>query len=333
MMNIEVAINLVNKLYFEAKGQPINSIQTNLLRGVWFNQSYEEIADNCYCSMSNIKMIGSTFWTELSQILGERVTKKTARAILENYYQERKTGKVRKSLLNHQQKDIFPSINETQIEPTFPKLDPWFSSEILWRMTERLDTCLRTLTSTSSNNLSPLISLSEKLKLLYCLNGQNYSLNRTYLDIIDICRHIIHDLTIQFPHQTIILSLFNEPILSEYDLTVNTLMDKKLIDNILKYLLANALQYSHPNSTITLDINIEDQQAIFTVIDQGIGIPNDELEQVFQPFYCGSNACKKSGDGLGLTIVEKSVRWHQGEISVSSQIEKGSIFTVVLPVV
>lgn len=325
-MDIEVAINLVDKLYFKQTNQHINSIQINLLRGVWLDQTYEEIANTCYCSVSNVKMIGATFWSELSQILGEKVTKKTVRAILESYDQERKTGKLRKPLINTKNKELLHRNNKTQI-------DPWFSSEMLWRMTERLDDSLEKITSTSSTDLSSIISLSEKLKLLYCLSPEKYSLNRTSLDIIDICRHLINHLKIQFPYRSITLSLFEEPILSDYDITINTLIDKKLIYNIFKHLLTNALQYSPAKSTISLDINIEDRKGIFTVIDQGIGVPSNELEQVFQPFYCGSNTGKKSGDGLGLTIVEKSIRLHQGEIFLSSQIEKGSIFTVVLPVV
>ncbi|TVQ42257.1 MAG: sensor histidine kinase [Gloeocapsa sp. DLM2.Bin57] len=67
------------------------------------------------------------------------------------------------------------------------------------------------------------------------------------------------------------------------------------------------------------------------VPDKEIRIIN-ELKQVFQPFYFATNTDQKSRDGLGLTIVQKSLRLHQGEICVSSQINKGSTFMVVLPV-
>ncbi|MDP5339490.1 MAG: ATP-binding protein [Nodularia sp. (in: cyanobacteria)] len=80
-------------------------------------------------------------------------------------------------------------------------------------------------------------------------------------------------------------------------------------------------------------MNVEAQQGILTVADQGIGIPPEELEQIFQPFYCVPNARKWSGDGLGLSIVQKSLLLHQGEIYVASEVDNGSVFTVILPIV
>src|SRR6056297_2187889 len=99
-MDIELVINIVDKLYYEKNNQRLNSIQINLLRGVWLNQSYEQIAKNCYCSVPNVKMIGSELWKLLSQILGEKVTKRTLRIILESYYQDLKIGKIRKTRIN-----------------------------------------------------------------------------------------------------------------------------------------------------------------------------------------------------------------------------------------
>lgn len=327
-MNIEVAINLVDTLYFEKNNQHINSVQMNLLRGVWLDYSYEEIANICYCSISNIKMIGSTFWTELSQILGEKVTKKTVRAILESYHEDHKTGKIRKTLHQTEKQYILPKNAETKIDLPLSKSDLWTSSEILWRMTERLDDSLKKIDSICDTDLNNIKSFSEKLKLLYHLSQPNYLFAPTFSNIIDFFRNLINN----FSHKDIVISLFEEPILFDYDLSINILFDEKILHYLFKQLLINALQYSPADSIITIDINIENQKGIFTITDEGIGIPTNELENIFEPFYCGSNAKEKCGDGLGLTIVEKSVRLHQGEICVSSQIEEGSIFTIILPI-
>lgn len=174
--------------------------------------------------------------------------------------------------------------------------------------------------------------MSEKLRLIHHLNSNKYSLNRELFDIVSICRCLISEFKIDFPRREIILSLFNDPILPHYNVMLNTFIDEKLVKNILKELLFNALEYSSRESSVTLDINVEDQKGIFSIIDHGIGISGNELNQIFQPFYCATNVNKNSRNGLGLTIVEKSVRLHQGEISVSSQIKKGSTFTVILPV-
>ncbi|MEA5537218.1 sensor histidine kinase [Crocosphaera sp. XPORK-15E] len=334
-MDIEVAINLVDKLVFQKNNQHLSCIQINLLRSVWLNQSYEELAEICYCSVSNIKMVGSAFWTELSQILGEKVTKRTVRAILESYHQDLKQGKLRRTTIKtgNNNNNLRKTANTIKTIKSEEIPDSWFDSEILFRLTERLDNSLKTISTNCNTDLIPIKSLSEKLQLINSLSRQKYSLNRTSLDIINICRNLINDFNLHYPNRRIILSLFEEPVLPHYDLSVSTLIDEKLVQNILKNLLSNALQYSNPESIITLDLNVEEQKGIFTVIDEGIGIPPDELEQVFQPCYSATNARQWSGDGLGLTIVEKSVRLHQGQVSVASQLKQGSTFIVVLPVV
>lgn len=335
IMDIEKAINLVDRFIYQEKNQHLNTIQINLLRGVWLNQSYEEIAENCYCSLSNIKVVGAAFWAELSQFFGEKVTKKTIRFILESYHQDLITGKLRSTRLQtqHNYNKLHNRLNSTNMIQPQGIADPWFNSEILLRMTERLEHSLNTISTDSHAATRRLQSFSDKLKLLHDLSAKDYTLNCADVDIIKLCRDVIHHLSLAFPDRTIIFSLFEDAILPEYNLSLSTFIDQKLVEYILMNLLYNALQYSSPTTPVILDLNVEDQKGIFTIIDQGVGIPANELVQVFQPFYCAANTYDKSGDGLGLTIVEKSVKLHQGQVSVDSQIEQGSTFTIVLPVV
>jgi two-component sensor histidine kinase len=332
-MDIEVAINLVDKLFVQAKNEHLNSIQINLLRGVWLHQSYEEIAASCYCSISTIKMIGARLWTDLSKSLGEKVTKKTVRTILESYAQDLKAGKLRSQRIKPAQPHQSPKKNhqENPIQ-TQTKYDSWFNYALLLPLTEKLDSSVEKALIHGNAGLSEIQSLSKKLQLLHHLSSPQYSLTCRHLDMMPICRNVIKNLTAKFRNRQIIFSLFEEPVLPHYDLSINTWADPKLVYHSLENILINALQYSDPESAITLDLNIEEQKGIFTVIDEGIGIPSDELEQIFQPFYCATNARQRSGHGLGLTIVEKSVRLHDGELFVSSQIKQGSTFTVVFPV-
>ncbi|HEY0610364.1 MAG TPA: sensor histidine kinase, partial [Chitinophaga sp.] len=65
--------------------------------------------------------------------------------------------------------------------------------------------------------------------------------------------------------------------------------------------------------------------------DNGIGIAPDELDKVFEPFYRGANAHQTRGHGLGLSICKKIVQLHKGYITVSSTLNKGTVFTVLLP--
>ena len=66
--------------------------------------------------------------------------------------------------------------------------------------------------------------------------------------------------------------------------------------------------------------------------DRGIGIPSEEIEGLFTPFYRASNAARIPGTGIGLSIVREFVELHNGSIRVQSEYGKGSVFTVVLPV-
>lgn len=333
-MDIEVAIKLVDKLFVQAKNEHLNSVQINLLRGVCLNKSYEEIAEICYCSISYIKMIGAGLWRDLSQILGEKVTKRTVIAILESYDQDLKTGKLRSQRIKSTELSQL-TLKTAQDEPIQPQniTYSWFNSALLLQLTEKLDHSVQKALSDTNCNLSGIQFLSKKLQQIHYLSSPQYSLNCEHLDIISICRNLINNLKVYFPDHNIILSLFEEPILPDHDLSVTVLIDKNLVQSILQNLLINALQYSEHKTIVTLALDIEDQKIIFTVIDEGIGIPNQELEQVFQPFYCATNTRQYSRDGLGLFIVERSVRLHQGEIFVSSQIKEGSTFRVILPVI
>ena len=69
-----------------------------------------------------------------------------------------------------------------------------------------------------------------------------------------------------------------------------------------------------------------------SVKDTGIGIAAEDHEKIFEPFYRGKNASSESGVGLGLSLVKEVVDLHGGKILVQSELNKGSIFSILLPV-
>lgn len=109
-------------------------------------------------------------------------------------------------------------------------------------------------------------------------------------------------------------------------------LDDKLLQPILTNLLANASKYSPPDSTVELKVTCQSQEAIFQVKDRGIGIPERDRPQLFEPFHRGSNVDSIPGTGLGLAMVKTLVELHGGSISVDSEVNAGSTFTIVLPV-
>jgi signal transduction histidine kinase len=96
-------------------------------------------------------------------------------------------------------------------------------------------------------------------------------------------------------------------------------------------LLSNAVKYSPQGGMIGFELVVSSVQAIFRIQDEGIGIPPEDQERLFESFYRASNAGTIQGTGLGLAIVKKCVDLHQGQITVESQVGVGTTFTVTLP--
>ncbi len=109
-------------------------------------------------------------------------------------------------------------------------------------------------------------------------------------------------------------------------------LDPKLLRHIFINLLSNAFKYSPENSQVDFQLIIEENQLIFQIKDQGIGIPIEDQDQLFEPFHRASNIGTIKGTGLGLNIVKKSIELHGGKINFVSKINQGTTFTVIIPI-
>jgi two-component system sensor histidine kinase SenX3 len=109
--------------------------------------------------------------------------------------------------------------------------------------------------------------------------------------------------------------------------------DEALLVVALHNLVANAIQYSPDNSRIGIGVSTMDGIVEIAVTDQGVGIPDDEKDRVFERFYRSDPARSRNtgGSGLGLSIVKHVAQNHGGDVRVWSQSGKGSTFTIRLP--
>jgi len=105
--------------------------------------------------------------------------------------------------------------------------------------------------------------------------------------------------------------------------------DALQIDRVIFNLLDNSIKYTNPGGTITVSLSNEDKDILVQVADTGIGIPEEHLPHLFNPFYRVTGDSK--GSGLGLAIVKTIVETHGGRIWVNSIYGKGSTFTFTLP--
>lgn len=106
-------------------------------------------------------------------------------------------------------------------------------------------------------------------------------------------------------------------------------MDRIYLSRIFTNLITNAKQAvsEQRKSIINIDAELFNKKIIIVIEDNGIGIPKDKLEQIFEPNF----TTKNSGMGLGLTMVKKMIEEYKGDISVKSEEGKGTKFTIILP--
>ncbi len=114
---------------------------------------------------------------------------------------------------------------------------------------------------------------------------------------------------------------------------VTVCADEDKLRQILLNLLANALKFTPAGGTITLGVQLAASDVAISVSDTGIGIPSDHRERIFEPFVQAKRALKSTdqGVGLGLPISRQLARAMRGDLTVASELDHGSTFTVTLP--
>jgi signal transduction histidine kinase len=149
--------------------------------------------------------------------------------------------------------------------------------------------------------------------------------NPTPLDVAAFCRKIVEETRVSDKN--------NHPFDCQIDGDwTNAFSDPQLLQHILVNLLGNAVKYSPQNTTVSLTLSRSGDEAVLRVQDEGIGIPPEDQEHLFDAFHRGKNAQFAKGTGLGLAIVQKSVEEHGGTIRFESALGKGTTFIVRLPV-
>ena len=118
----------------------------------------------------------------------------------------------------------------------------------------------------------------------------------------------------------------------EYEINVD--MDHEAMDRVISNLMENTLRYNKSGTKLSLKLKNIDNDAQITFMDDGIGIPSNLSEEIFNPFVRtdSSRNSESGGSGLGLSIVQKIIIMHNGTISLVSDIGKGCRFIITLPI-
>lgn len=195
--------------------------------------------------------------------------------------------------------------------------------------------------------LMPQLDELEAREILQTLHRQNQRLTSLVTDLLLLVRldrqpipikreccldEIINDLIEEFEAMafSVRVTLTSSIQVSQ---PFNIIGDSEQLYRLISNLIINAIQYTPQLGKVTVFLDRSEHHAVVQVEDTGIGIPQMELSQIFERFYRVNSDRSRStgGSGLGLAIAKAIVRTHQGSLNVQSELGKGSIFTIHLP--
>lgn len=157
----------------------------------------------------------------------------------------------------------------------------------------------------------------------------NLQFERDILNLTDLLASSVEDFKVMAEVNTIRLSFTGH----EQPIWVNG--DKQRLRQVLFILGDNACRYSKPGGQIRISFWLDTRHAYISVADQGIGIPDQDLEHIFDRHFRSQNArhLHDDGSGLGLPLAKSILKAHGGLISVDSAENRGSTFTISLPLI
>lgn len=143
-------------------------------------------------------------------------------------------------------------------------------------------------------------------------------------DLIEFCESMKEEFNVFLKAGQVITQATNQSDITVY-------LDKRLLKNIFTNLLSNAIKYSEKDTMIRCQIMRHRDCITLEIIDEGIGIPDEDKPYMFERFFRAGNAMNINGTGLGLNIVQRYLDLMGGTISFESQLGQGTTFKVMFP--
>ncbi|MBX3082067.1 MAG: PAS domain S-box protein [Anaerolineae bacterium] len=170
-----------------------------------------------------------------------------------------------------------------------------------------------------------LRDIIEDVLQLARIQARRVEFNPVLLDLDSLCRSVVDEFESKpdFEHH---IQYTCDTALHEVKL------DRRLMRQVISNLVSNAIKYSPQGKIVTLNMDMHDEALVLQITDEGIGIPEADLKYLFEPFHRAANVGTIPGTGLGLVITKESIELHGGTIEVTSQVDKGTTFTVKIPI-
>jgi PAS domain S-box-containing protein len=172
------------------------------------------------------------------------------------------------------------------------------------------------------NNIEFMIKMIDELLYLNRIDSNRIKVSYIKTNLMDFCTELFD--SIKGNYNTIEAVIDAKLGKTEFNI------DRDLLRKILTNLLVNAFKFNKENGKVNFAVSSMNDKLFFSISDTGIGIPEEEQKNLFEPFTRMSNSQQVKGTGLGLNIVKKSVDQLGGSVTFTSN-KNGTVFTVVIP--
>ncbi|MEM9664358.1 MAG: response regulator [Bacteroidota bacterium] len=174
------------------------------------------------------------------------------------------------------------------------------------------------------SSISHLTDLLNDVLMIGKVDAGHIALDTNRVDLSAMVNHIVEDIRLGVGEA--------HTLVMELEDVGQVQVDEKLIRQALVNLVSNAVRYSEAGTTVTVRIQATADEAVrIEVEDQGIGIPEEDVQEFFEPFKRGSNVGEIEGTGLGTSIIKRAVDLHGGRIEINSVVGQGTTMCMTLP--
>lgn len=188
-----------------------------------------------------------------------------------------------------------------------------------------LDEKQKVLLSTMQKSNEDLLGLVNALLEVYKYEAGKLNLCRTNFSFNDLVKQCFSELEALAKKKNI---AFNLAAIPEENLLINA--DRGEIRRVIINLCGNAINYTNPDGKVDIEVKEQDNDIIFSVTDNGNGIPVEDIPNLFKRFSQGTNKKRSTGTGLGLYLSRQIIEAHEGKIWLESRLNKGSQFSFLL---
>ncbi len=220
-------------------------------------------------------------------------------------------------------------ISMTSHEFRTPLTSIFTSSELLEKYGDKLsEEQKRKSLNRIQNNVQHMTSLLNEVLILGKSDSGMLKLKLEPVDVSELCSDIVEEFNSYTAFKT-----GHKLILEIEKFNGRVLLDYKLIKQSLENLISNAIKYSQDGTAVDFNVLFTNRFITFKIKDEGIGIPEDDINNLFEQFFRAKNTGNIPGTGLGLAIVKRAVELHDGKVRLTSKVGEGSEFIITIPLI